>query len=164
MLAPGDLQTIHLASNSTTLRLRNAYIALQSWKLAIISDPLSLTSNWEGSDVCNYTGVFCATSLDNSSIQTVAGIDLNHGDMAGHLVEELGLLTDIALFHINSNRFCGKLKYLDLRFNEFEGDLPKELFDKDLDAIFINHNREIGLLKKVTVFDASNNKLFGFSA
>ncbi|XP_011019699.1 PREDICTED: leucine-rich repeat extensin-like protein 3 isoform X1 [Populus euphratica] len=231
-------------------RLRSAYIALQAWKLAIISDPLNLTSNWVGSDVCSYTGVFCATSLDNSSIQTVAGIDLNHGDMAGHLVEELGLLTDIALFHVNSNRFCGKvprsfkklkllyeldlsnnrfagrfpyvvldlpkLKYLDLRFNEFEGDLPKELFDKDLDAIFMNHNRfalelpdnfgnspvsvivlannkfhgcfptslvnmsktlnevilmnnglrsclprEIGLLKKVTVFDASNNKLFG---
>ncbi|KAJ6924651.1 leucine-rich repeat extensin-like protein 3 [Populus alba x Populus x berolinensis] len=272
---PGDSQTIHIKQSQRQLlhyreeldiedeylmlpaclkfenpRLRSAYIALQAWKLAIISDPLNLTSNWDGSDVCNYTGVFCATSLDNSSIQTVAGIDLNHGDMAGHLVEELGLLTDIALFHVNSNRFCGKvpksfkklkllyeldlsnnrfagrfpyvvldlpkLKYLDLRFNEFEGDLPKELFDKDLDAIFINHNRfalelpdnfgnspvsvivlannkfhgcfptslvnmsktlnevilmnnglrsclprEIGLLKKVTVFDVSNNKLFG---
>ncbi|PQP96057.1 leucine-rich repeat extensin-like protein 4 isoform X2 [Prunus yedoensis var. nudiflora] len=55
---------------------------------------------------------------------------------------------------MNSNRFCGtvphKFKQLKLlfeldisnnRFNEFEGTVPKELFDKDLDAIFINHNR-----------------------
>ncbi|KAK2966775.1 hypothetical protein RJ640_020618 [Escallonia rubra] len=33
-----------------------------------------------------------------------------------------------------------QLKFLDLRFNEFEGGVPRELFDKDLDAIFINHN------------------------
>ncbi|MFQ6648549.1 hypothetical protein Gotur_021297 [Gossypium turneri] len=114
-------------------------------------------------------------ALDNKRIRTVSGIDLNHGDIVGCLPEELGLLTDLALFHINSNRFCGTvphkfiklklmleldlsnnwftgkflevilklplLKFLDLRFNEFEGTIPKELFDKDLDVIFINHNR-----------------------
>ncbi|XP_021275697.1 leucine-rich repeat extensin-like protein 4, partial [Herrania umbratica] len=156
-------------------RLRNAYIALQAWKQAILSDPFNLTGNWVGSEVCSYTGVYCAPAPDNKKIKTVAGIDLNHGDIAGYLPEELGLLTDLALFHINSNRFCGtvphkfinlkilfeldlsnnrfagkfpdvvlklpKLKFLDLRFNEFEGTVPKELFDKDLDAIFINHNR-----------------------
>ncbi|KAI3711634.1 hypothetical protein L1987_70173 [Smallanthus sonchifolius] len=156
-------------------RLKNAYIALQAWKQAILSDPLNLTVNWVGSDVCGYKGVFCAPAPDNHSEKTVAGIDLNHGDIAGYLPEELGLLTDLALFHINSNRFCGtipkkfqnlkilfeldisnnrfagkfpyvvlklpELKFLDLRFNEFEGNVPKELFDKDLDAIFINHNR-----------------------
>ncbi|KAE9462795.1 hypothetical protein C3L33_05294, partial [Rhododendron williamsianum] len=156
-------------------RLRAAYIALQALKQAIISDPLNITGNWVGPDVCDYTGVFCAHALDNSSVLTVAGIDLNHGDIAGFLPEQLGLLTDLALFHINSNRFCGivpksfkklkllyeldlsnnrfagkfpyvvlrlpTLKYLDLRFNEFEGTVPDELFDRPLDAIFINHNR-----------------------
>ncbi|KAM0973822.1 hypothetical protein ACFX2C_017097 [Malus domestica] len=156
-------------------RLRSAYTALQAWKRAMVSDPWDQTSNWVGSDVCKYTGVFCAQAPDDPSVQTVAGIDLNHADIAGFLPEELGLLLDIALFHINSNRFCGKvpksfnklkllfeldlsnnrfagefpdvvlqlpaLKFLDLRFNEFEGKVPKELFDKDLDAIFINHNR-----------------------
>ncbi|MBA0594004.1 hypothetical protein Gorai_010927, partial [Gossypium raimondii] len=156
-------------------RQRNAYIALQAWKQAILSDPFNLTGNWVGSSVCDYTGVYCAPAPDNKRIKTVAGIDLNHGDIAGYLPEELGLLTDLALFHINSNRFCGtvphkfiklkrlfeldlsnnrfagkfpevvlklpSLKFLDLRFNEFEGTVPKELFDKDLDAIFINHNR-----------------------
>ncbi|KAG0462585.1 hypothetical protein HPP92_021061 [Vanilla planifolia] len=32
-------------------------------------------------------------------------------------------------------------KYLDLRYNDFEGPLLVELFDKDLDAIFLNNNR-----------------------
>ncbi|PPD72207.1 hypothetical protein GOBAR_DD30895 [Gossypium barbadense] len=132
-----------------------------AWEKAILSDPFNLTADWVGSCVCDYTG----------RIRTVACIDLNHGDIVGCLPEELGLLTDLALFHINSNPFCGTvphkfiklklmleldlsnnwftgkflelplLKFLDLRFNEFEGTIPKELFDKDLDVIFINHNR-----------------------
>ncbi|KAA0061563.1 leucine-rich repeat extensin-like protein 4 [Cucumis melo var. makuwa] len=182
-------------------RIRNAYIALQAWKQAILSDPLNLTKNWVGSDVCHYKGVFCAPAPDNSSIRTVAGIDLNHGDIAGYLPEELGLLVDLALFHINSNRFCGtvphkfknlkllfeldlsnnrfagkfprvvlklpELKFLDLRFNEFEGTVPKELFDKDLDAIFINHNRFRFDLPEnfgnspVSVIVLANNKFHG---
>lgn len=33
------------------------------------------------------------------------------------------------------------LNFLDLRFNEFEGPLPPALFNRNLDAIFINNNR-----------------------
>ncbi|CAN1182514.1 Leucine-rich repeat extensin-like protein 4 [Linum perenne] len=231
-------------------RLETAYFALQTWKQAILSDPYNRTLNWVGSNVCNYTGIFCWPAPDNATILTVAGIDLNHADIAGQLVNELGLLTDLALIHLNTNRFCGtipktfkmlsilheldlsnnrfagrfpysvldipKLKYLDIRFNEFEGKIPKRLFNKHLDAIFINHNRfasylpdnigsspasvmvlagnkfhgclppsfhnmsatlheviltdnglraclpkEIGLLKNLTVFDASNNRFVG---
>ncbi|KAL4303079.1 hypothetical protein GQ457_10G016350 [Hibiscus cannabinus] len=115
-------------------RLKRAYVALQAWKQAIISDPFNLTSNWVGSDVCNYTGVFCSPALDNPAIETVAGIDLNHGDISGSLPEELGLLNDISLFHVNTNRFCGKLpwsfeemKYLyelDISNNRFSGKFP----------------------------------------
>ncbi|CAL9231568.1 unnamed protein product [Arabidopsis halleri] len=159
------------------VRLERAYVALQAWKRAMISDPWNLTANWFGSRVCDYNGIVCSSSLDDPLIKTVSGVDLNHGDIAGHLPEELGLLTDIALFHVNSNRFCGtlpvgfsqlsllfeldlsnnrfagkfpevviglpKLKYLDLRYNEFEGKLPESLFDKDLDALFLNSNRFI---------------------
>ncbi|GLJ34415.1 hypothetical protein SUGI_0692000 [Cryptomeria japonica] len=161
--------------NFSNPRLKNAYIALQAWKKAINSDPLNITGNWFGADVCNYTRVFCSPALDDPNIIVVAGIDLNHAQIAGYLPVELGLLTDIALFHINSNFFCGfvpysfinmtemfefdisnnrfagsfpmvvlsmpKLKYLDVRFNEFEGCLPEKLFEKNLDAIFINNNK-----------------------
>ncbi|PRQ46610.1 putative leucine-rich repeat-containing, plant-type, leucine-rich repeat domain, L [Rosa chinensis] len=110
-------------------RLRNAYIALQAWKEAILSDPFNLTGDWVGSNVCSYTGVFCAPAPDNSSIRTVAGIDLNHGDIAGYLPEELGLLTDLALFHINSNRFCGTVphKFRNLKLL-FELDISNNRF------------------------------------
>ncbi|KAI5649218.1 hypothetical protein M9H77_35223 [Catharanthus roseus] len=116
-------------------RLLNAFFALQSWKKhAITSDPKGFTSNWYGPNVCNYTGIYCAPSLDDPHTITVAGIDLNHGNIAGYLPEELGLLTDLALFHINSNRFYGKLpnnfRYLRLLYeldvsnNRFSGEFP----------------------------------------
>ena len=157
-------------------KLLEAYIALQSWKQTIFSDPFNFTANWNGSDVCSYNGIYCAPSPNSHpKTRVVAGIDLNHADMAGYLPSELGLLSDLALFHLNSNRFCGEvpltfnrmkllheldlsnnrfvgkfpsvvlslpsLKFLDLRFNDFEGKLPSKLFDRKLDAIFLNHNR-----------------------
>ncbi|KAI3704044.1 hypothetical protein L1987_74250 [Smallanthus sonchifolius] len=157
------------------LRLKKAYFALQEWKKAILSDPENMIINWDGVDVCSYNGVFCEKAPDDPSLLTVASIDLNHGNIAGQLVPQLGLLTDLSIFHINTNRFCGiipnsfsrltilhefdisnnrfvgpfpnvvldmpGLKYLDIRYNNFEGMLPPQLFDIDLDAIFLNHNR-----------------------
>ncbi|KAF9600404.1 hypothetical protein IFM89_009000 [Coptis chinensis] len=99
------LLTLHLFLR--TPRIKNAYITLQAWKQTIIYDPLNQIGNWVGSDVCSYRGVFCTNATADSTIQTVASIDLNHGDIAGYLPEELGLLVDIVLFHINSNCFCG---------------------------------------------------------
>ncbi|KAI3801588.1 hypothetical protein L1987_29697 [Smallanthus sonchifolius] len=181
--------------------LRKAYIALQAWKAVIFSDPFNFTTNWAGAAVCSYNGVFCAPSLANSSNRVVAGIDLNHADIAGYLPPELGLFTDLGLFHVNSNRFFGTvpktfkklrllheldlsnnrfvgpfprvvlslpvLKFLDLRFNEFEGSIPVKLFDKDLDAVFLNNNRfKFGIPPNlgnspVSVLVLANNSLDG---
>ncbi|CAN0918241.1 Leucine-rich repeat extensin-like protein 2, partial [Linum grandiflorum] len=33
------------------------------------------------------------------------------------------------------------LKFLDLRFSDSEGSVPSSLFDKQLDALFLNNNR-----------------------
>jgi hypothetical protein len=80
-------------------------------------------------------------------------------------------------FDVSNNRFVGvfpyvclemvSLKYLDIRFNDFEGDLPPALFDKEYDAIFVNSNRFVGPIPEtlgnstasVVVF--ANNKLIG---
>ncbi|GFZ21634.1 leucine-rich repeat/extensin 1 [Actinidia rufa] len=108
-------------------RLRKAYIALQSWKSAIFSDPFNFTADWTGPDVCSYAGVFCAPSPSDPTMRVVAGIDLNHADIAGYLPPELGLLTDLALFHINSNRFCGSVPLTFLRMKLLhELDLSKQ--------------------------------------
>ncbi|KAF8022920.1 hypothetical protein BT93_F0435 [Corymbia citriodora subsp. variegata] len=116
-------------------RLRRAYIALQAWKEAMFSDPLNTTGNWVGPGVCEYNGVFCSPALDDPNLSVVAGVDLNHADIAGYLPPELGLLGDLALFHINSNRFCGVLPEsikklttlyeLDLSNNRFVGPFPR---------------------------------------
>ncbi|KAM0951859.1 putative leucine-rich repeat-containing, plant-type, leucine-rich repeat domain superfamily [Dioscorea sansibarensis] len=90
-------------------RLDKAYIALQAFKHSITSDPKNFTGDWCGPHVCNYTAVYCAPALDDPDIYTVAGIDLNHANISGELPEDLGLLTDLALFHLNSNQFCGTL-------------------------------------------------------
>ncbi|TQD76210.1 hypothetical protein C1H46_038237 [Malus baccata] len=53
-------------------QLRNAYIALQALKQAILSDPFNITGNWVGSNVCKYTGVFCTkapTRTESKPIQ-----------------------------------------------------------------------------------------------
>ncbi|KAG0462586.1 hypothetical protein HPP92_021062 [Vanilla planifolia] len=43
--------------------------------------------------------------LGRPSLDVVSGVDLNGADIASYLPAELGLLTDDALIHINSNRF-----------------------------------------------------------
>ncbi|EEF44405.1 leucine-rich repeat extensin-like protein 4 [Ricinus communis] len=164
----------HIHSSTSNPRLQQAYIAFRAWKRVIYSDPNNFTTNWVGPNVCNYTGVYCASARDDPNIKVVAGLDLNFANLAGFLPDELGLLTDLALIHLNSNRFCGiipqtitnltllyeldlsnnrfvggfpsvvlslpMLNYLDIRYNEFEGPLPPELFQKKLDAIFVNNN------------------------
>ncbi|CAM0875779.1 unnamed protein product [Alopecurus aequalis] len=90
-------------------RLDAAYIAFQAWKHVITEDPKNLTADWCGPFVCNYTGVFCAAAPDDPCILTVAGVDLNHGNIAGVLTDHLGLLADIAVIHLNSNQFHGTL-------------------------------------------------------
>ncbi|KAJ7969400.1 Leucine-rich repeat family protein [Quillaja saponaria] len=199
---PDNLENeINIKETFANERLKRAYIALQAWKKAIYSDPFNTTANWVGPDVCSYNGVFCEEALDDPKLSVVAGVDLNHGDIAGYLPVELGLLTDVALFHINSNRFCGiipksmsrltlmyefdisnnrfvgsfpllvlewpSVKYIDIRFNDFEGPLPPQIFEKDLDALFLNNNRFSSIIpdtlgkSKVSVVSFAHNKFIG---
>ncbi|EFJ34347.1 hypothetical protein SELMODRAFT_81544 [Selaginella moellendorffii] len=162
------------ASEASIRSLWDAYTALQAWKAAITKDPLNITATWIGDEVCSYKGVFCSAAPDDSCERVVTGIDLNHAYLSGKLVEELGLLSYLVLFHINTNFFSGtvppsfcklahlyeldlsnnrfsgpfpnvtldlpSLRYLDVRFNRFRGGIPPRLFDRGLDAIFVNDN------------------------
>ncbi|KAJ1687941.1 hypothetical protein LUZ63_019331 [Rhynchospora breviuscula] len=150
--------------------LRDAYIALQAWKHAILSDPFNLTANWVGPDVCKYTGVYCAPAPYDPYLTVVAGIDLNHGDIAGYLPEELGLLVDLTLFHVNSNRICGTLPHkfdqlkllheLDLSNNRFEGKFPEVILRlPSLKFLDIRFNEFEGAVPK-ELFDLPLDALF----
>lgn len=130
-------------SNSSSIipnpRLFNAFIALQAWKHAITDDPRGFTSNWKGEQVCNYTGVYCAPAPDDNHITTVAGIDLNHAQISGYLPEELGLLKDLAVFHLNSNRFKGTVpkSFSHLRLL-YELDISNNLFSGEFPSVVLN--------------------------
>ncbi|KAK8545226.1 hypothetical protein V6N13_066516 [Hibiscus sabdariffa] len=59
------------------------------------------------------------------------------------------------------------LVYLDLRFNTFSGPIPQDLFNKGLDAIFLNNNQFGGELpanlgnSPASVINLANNKFNG---
>nr|KJB79255.1 hypothetical protein B456_013G040300 [Gossypium raimondii] len=134
-LPDGYEYTVKTTEKFENERLRRAFIALQAWKKAMYSDPKNITSNWFGPNVCDYKGVYCVRAMDDPKLKVVAGIDLNHADIAGYLPVELGLLTDVALIHLNSNRFCGiipeslseltLMHEFDVSNNRFVGDFPK---------------------------------------
>lgn len=119
---------------SSNSKLSNAYTALQAWKSAITQDPFGILDTWVGTNVCSYRGVFCTESQGMSTDLTVTGIDLNHASLQGSLVKELSLLSDLSIFHLNSNRFSGTvpgsfkdlvfLSELDLSNNQFSGPFP----------------------------------------
>lgn len=151
-------------------RLLKAYTALQAWKHVITSDPNNFTANWCGLNVCNYTGVYCAPAPDDPHTVTVSGIDLNHANIVGSLPEELGLLTDLALFHVNSNRFYGTVPYsfrhlhllheLDISNNQFSGQFPLSvLYLPSLKFLDVRYNNFLGEIPS-TLFDLKLDALF----
>ncbi|OWM84466.1 hypothetical protein CDL15_Pgr000906 [Punica granatum] len=121
---------------SSNSKLKTAYTALQAWKLAISEDPNGILSTWVGPNVCSYKGVFCSDSRNavSDGDQYISGIDLNHGNLRGTIVDELSSLSDLTLLHLNSNRFSGSvpgtfkdlslLQELDLSNNNFSGSFP----------------------------------------
>ncbi|GFY95057.1 leucine-rich repeat (LRR) family protein [Actinidia rufa] len=114
---------------------------------------------------------------DLGLLADVALFHINSNRFCGVIPDSFNNLKLLREFDISNNRFVGKfpkivldlpdLKYLDLRYNEFEGPLPQELFEKDLDAIFLNNNRFTSTIPNtlgkspasVVVF--ANNKLSG---
>ncbi|KAG6736416.1 hypothetical protein POTOM_060822 [Populus tomentosa] len=139
----------HNHSPTSNQRLHQAYIALQAWRRVIYSDPNNFTTNWVGPDVCSYKGIYCAPAIDDPKIRVVAGIDLNFADIAGFLPNELGLLSDLALIHLNSNRLCGIIpQTLTNPFTSIELDvsttdlaITPQLFQKRLMRYSLINNR-----------------------
>lgn len=90
------------------------------------------------------------------------------------LLNDLYALTELDL---SNNQFTGpfpisvlqvpNLLYLDLRFNSFSGPIPQDLFNKNLDAIFLNNNFFSGEIPQnlanspASVINLANNKLTG---
>ncbi|KAH7370255.1 hypothetical protein BKA65DRAFT_544969 [Rhexocercosporidium sp. MPI-PUGE-AT-0058] len=129
----------------------------EALKQRVTVDPQGITESWTGNEVCNFTGFYCAAKPDNNEL-AVASIDFNGYNFGGDQLVLNGFLdklTDLALFHINSNRFFSgpfpesvlglDLTFLDLRFNQFSGPIPKAVFSyTELEALFLNNNQFSG--------------------
>ncbi|XP_027917586.1 leucine-rich repeat extensin-like protein 6 [Vigna unguiculata] len=171
---------------SSVSNLNNAFTALQAWKSAITDDPLKILDTWVGPNVCSYKGVFCSNSQDDNGIATtastessvVAGIDLNHANLQGTLVKDLSLLSDITLFHLNTNRISGSvpesfrdltsLRELDLSNNQLSGPFPTATLSMpSLVYLDLRYNNFSGQLpdelfnKKLDAIFLNNNNFVG---
>ncbi|GMP54126.1 hypothetical protein CsSME_00019386 [Camellia sinensis var. sinensis] len=128
----GEFVTVNPSLVFPNPRLRTAYIAFQAWKEAIFSDPQNLTADWVGSGVCNYTGVSgLRRRTTPRSSPLPASIPTKATSPGPHKIKNLKLLFELDL---SNNRFAAKflrvflklpsLKFLDIHFNEFEGNVP----------------------------------------
>ncbi|KAK8163779.1 hypothetical protein IWX90DRAFT_504486 [Phyllosticta citrichinensis] len=142
---------------------------IQAFVKTVTGDRQGVLKSWKGGDPCNFKGFKC----DNTpkGYKAVAALDFNGYRLGGPgmvLHDLLDKLVDLAIFHANSNKFipwlyeldlsnnqlsgkfpmgvltAKKLTFLDLRFNQFEGPVPSEVFHMDLDVLFLNNNKFTG--------------------
>ncbi|KAE8716767.1 cysteine proteinase RD21a-like [Hibiscus syriacus] len=142
-------------------RLAVVYPIIQAFKTTITEDPLNITGNWVGSDICSYTGFYCDNPPDNVSAIAVAGIDFNGFHLAALTLEGfIDNLPDLAIFHANSNKFSGtvpdfsKVRYfyeLDISNNGFSGTFPTTVIGiKDSSFLDIRFNSFAGDFQPTT--------------
>lgn len=102
---------------------------------------------------------------------------LNSNRFSGAIPEFFQHFTSLEELDLSNNHFSGpfplvilcipNLVYLDLRFNSFSGPIPDELFNKKIDAIFLNDNQFDGQIPQnlgnsaASVINFANNKLTG---
>ncbi|KAI4350770.1 hypothetical protein L6164_005189 [Bauhinia variegata] len=104
-------------------------------------------------------------------------LHLNSNRFSGMVPDTFRDLSSLEELDLSNNQFSGSfpmvtlympsLVYLDLRFNSFSGPLPEDLFNKKLDAIFLNNNHFTGEIPQnlgnspASVINLANNKLSG---
>ncbi|XP_015954185.1 leucine-rich repeat extensin-like protein 6 [Arachis duranensis] len=104
-------------------------------------------------------------------------LHLNSNRFSGTVPDTFKDLVSLEELDLSNNHLSGpfpivtlympSLLYLDLRFNLFSGQLPDELFNRKLDAIFLNNNQFQGEIPQslgnspASVINLANNKLSG---
>jgi hypothetical protein len=125
-------------------RVEKLYPVVQEFKTKITYDPKGILKTWKEGDknVCNYKGFFCDKYPTGNNERAIAGVDFNGFQFGGKdglpISGFIEKLTDITIFHANSNNFTGgipkeisNLQYfyeLDLSNNKLSGQFPMEVF------------------------------------
>ncbi|KAI4295681.1 hypothetical protein L6164_035698 [Bauhinia variegata] len=89
-------------------------------------------------------------------IRELTFFHVNSNGFSGIIPSEIAEFKYFYELDLSNNKISGefpqavidakKLVFLDLRFNSYYGTVPKELFEKDLDVIFLNNNHFSGYL------------------
>ncbi|XP_041006878.1 leucine-rich repeat extensin-like protein 4 [Juglans microcarpa x Juglans regia] len=112
-----------------------------------------------------------------SFLTDISLLHLNSNRFSGTIPNTFRDLSSLQELDLSNNLFSGPfpvvtlyipdLLYLDLRFNKFSGPLPEDLFNKNLDAIFLNNNQFEGQLPQnlgnspASVINLANNNFSG---
>lgn len=112
-----------------------------------------------------------------SFLTEITLLHLNSNRFSGAVPDSFAEMSSLQELDLSNNLLSGpfptptlyipNLVYLDLRFNDFHGPIPEDLFNKKLDAIFLNNNHFDGELPRnlgnspASVINLANNKLSG---
>ncbi|KAJ3679510.1 hypothetical protein LUZ60_017521 [Juncus effusus] len=159
--------------------LYRSYFVIQTFKKTVTSDPQGITRSWSGYNICKYLGFYCATPPTYTNTPAVASVDFNGYAIEAPTVERfVSNLTELALFHANSNNFSGIIPYLtfnqylyelDFSNNKLSGPFPRNVLPlKNLTFIDIRFNMyygcippEVFQLPVVQAIFLNNNKFTG---
>ncbi|XP_010263446.1 PREDICTED: uncharacterized protein At4g06744-like [Nelumbo nucifera] len=147
------------AFESERLKLVYPYI-VELRKRLEYHDPKGKLKSWKGTNICKFEGLYCETVPD-FKVKALAGIDFNGFNFGlGSNVSLEGIienLSDLAIFHANSNFFTGKivsqigklrfLYELDLSNNKYTGSFPMPVLNaKNLSFLDLRFNSFCGYL------------------
>ncbi|XXG64318.1 hypothetical protein AAC387_Pa05g2303 [Persea americana] len=112
-----------------------------------------------------------------SLLSDLSILHLNSNRFSGTIPDSFRDLQNLSELDLSNNQFSGpfplltlqlpNLLYLDIRYNKFSGQIPEELFNRGLDAIFLNNNMFQGQIPQslgnspASVITLANNNLSG---
>ncbi|KAK4432950.1 Leucine-rich repeat extensin-like protein 2 [Sesamum alatum] len=152
-----------------------------SYKGVFCSDSVDFMGNPTGKVVAaidlNHANLRGSLVKELSLLTDLSLLHLNSNRFIGTVPSSFRDLSALTELDLSNNHFSGpfptptlyipNLLYLDLRFNSFSGRIPEDLFNKKLDAIFLNNNLFDGELPEnlgnspASVVNLANNKFTG---
>ncbi|TYI79567.1 hypothetical protein E1A91_D05G030200v1 [Gossypium mustelinum] len=125
----------------------------------------------------NHANLLGTLVSELSVLTDISILHLNSNRFSGTVPDSFRELSSLQELDLSNNRLSGpfptvtlympNLVYLDLRFNSFSGPVPQDLFNKGLDAIFLNDNQFEGEIPQnlgnspASVINLANNKFSG---
>ncbi|KAG8384347.1 hypothetical protein BUALT_Bualt04G0108700 [Buddleja alternifolia] len=141
------------------LELRVALKVIRKFKQTITNDPQGIIETWTGDNVCNFRGFVCDTTISTKRRQVAIakfnGFNFSVKPQAIKILLEG--LTDIIVFHVNTNNFIGEVPFgiskisslfeLDLSNNKLAGEFPKAILTAtNLTFLDLRFNKLTGTL------------------